>query len=343
MEDKAQDPAFILRAKARSEAAEVMKAFDYNQPMNSRHAMVVARVLAETLGYTVKDVQFSPARRVYSEAKAGSYYNSDDVPTRFAEIVDRYSGNNPNLPSALVNAYAQFSNAKTEGIVLPKLFSTGVRQWNEPDRADRLAPALEAIRMKARKLAWELALCNVGAVSIVDGVVWICLPLTLRTDMEGRLHSGTGPAVEWGDEEFYFYHGVRMDKKHIMHSERITATEVLSERNTEVRRCLMDLYGGFDRMVTDKVATLVKTDKHGELYTVPFNSHTRTVYGRVRQTWSPRSTYLTLVKVKNATPEPDGSVREFVLPVPNRCKTPRSAVAFTFGKRPFEYAPLQES
>lgn len=50
-----------------------------------------------------------------------------------------------------------------------------------------------------------------------------------------------------------------------------------------------------------------------------------------------------MVKVRNSTPEPDGSVRDYWLRVPPDLRTARAAVAWTFGLEPTEYAPAVET
>jgi len=47
--------------------------------------------------------------------------------------------------------------------------------------------------------------------------------------------------------------------------------------------------------------------------------------------------------VTNATPEPDGTVRQYVLRVPPTMTTAREAVAWTFGMDAEEYEPQMES
>ena len=52
---------------------------------------------------------------------------------------------------------------------------------------------------------------------------------------------------------------------------------------------------------------------------------------------------IVMVKVRNSTPEPDGSVKDYWLRVPPDMKTARSAVAWTFGMERNEYAPMMET
>jgi hypothetical protein len=46
-----------------------------------------------------------------------------------------------------------------------------------------------------------------------------------------------------------------------------------------------------------------------------------------------------VVKVRNSTPEPDGSVKNYFLRVPPSMKRAREAVAWTFAMKEEEYLP----
>ena len=50
-----------------------------------------------------------------------------------------------------------------------------------------------------------------------------------------------------------------------------------------------------------------------------------------------------MVEVVNATPEPDGSFRDYLIRVPPRFRTARGAVAWTFGMEAREYRPKVET
>jgi hypothetical protein len=52
---------------------------------------------------------------------------------------------------------------------------------------------------------------------------------------------------------------------------------------------------------------------------------------------------LVMVKVVNATPEADGSFKDYFLRVPPTVQTAREAVAWTFGKAADDYGPVKES
>ena len=51
-----------------------------------------------------------------------------------------------------------------------------------------------------------------------------------------------------------------------------------------------------------------------------------------------------MLEVENSTPEPDGSYKRYFLRVPPEVRTPREAVAWTFGfDAEGDYAPASES
>jgi len=52
---------------------------------------------------------------------------------------------------------------------------------------------------------------------------------------------------------------------------------------------------------------------------------------------------LVMVKVVNATPEPDGSYRDYFLRVPPTMKRARQAVAWTFAKAENDYSPTLQT
>lgn len=58
----------------------------------------------------------------------------------------------------------------------------------------------------------------------------ICIPKA-QLDSNGRLHNPNGPAVQFDpDHKEYYYHGVRVDERIIMHPEELTIEEI---KNTE--------------------------------------------------------------------------------------------------------------
>ena len=108
--------------------------------------------------------------------------------------------------------------------------------------------------------------------------------------------------------------------------ERISPGEIDAERNSEVRRVLMDIYG-IERYLDDAGAVPFAHDAFGTLYRIAHRGQPSIV----------------LVKVRNATPEPDGTWKDYFLRVPPDVLTPREAVAWTFGLDAAGYAPQTET
>ena len=81
---------------------------------------------------------------------------------------------------------------------------------------------------------------------------------------------------------------------------------------------------GQARYLQDSGAKLVAEDEFGSLYRKEI----------------PNDEPLVMVRVKNSTPEPDGSEKIYFLRVPPSVRTPHEAVAWSFGLNPTAYLPL---
>jgi hypothetical protein len=172
--------------------------------------------------------------------------------------------------------------------------------------------------------------------------VMVCeRPVRMARDARGRLHCEDKAAVEWPDGwGVYSWHGVRVPAWLISHPERVTPALIDQEKNQEVRRAMVERYGA-DRYLQNGGSVLVHKDAFGELYR-------KDVAG---------DEPLMLVKVKNSTPESDGSIKSYWLRVhpelrPLRANgelgdpqklTAHNAVASTFGLRGEEYQPQVET
>ena len=174
-------------------------------------------------------------------------------------------------------------------------------------------------------------------------------PMVIRRDERGRLHCEDGPAVAWQDGfSVYAWHGVRVEKEVILTPvDRLTRDFVLGHPNAEVRRVLMERIGTATEVFTRFDGEEVGRDDWGSLVRIERRGDTPYVG----------------VRVLNSTPEPDGSIREYVLRVPPEFadkrrktvvlttaqahggrsievpRTPHAAVAWTFGLTPDEYVP----
>ena len=174
---------------------------------------------------------------------------------------------------------------------------------------------------------WELAKSAGWAYPTKD----ICFVserhTTLCRDERGRLHNMSGPAIQYPDGwEIYAVHGVRVPENIINKPLEITTSRIDEQRNTEIRRVMIDIYGQ-SRYLQDSGAKLLATDRFGKLWKKDLSDDEPIV----------------MVEVKNSTPEPDGSIKDYFIRVPPSMATPQEAVAWTFNLPKDEYNPLVET
>jgi hypothetical protein len=166
----------------------------------------------------------------------------------------------------------------------------------------------------------------------------------LHRDSSGRLHNPTGMAVKYRDGwGVYAWHGLRIpyEKSFVIESpDKIAARIVDEERNAELRRVMLERMT-LPKYLFESQLTPIAVDECGELYRKEL----------------PGDEPLTMVLVKNSTPEPDGSRRQFLLRVHPELRpmlngkivgerqefTARNAVASTFGLYGSQYYPSIES
>ncbi|MBX9666023.1 MAG: hypothetical protein K2X93_00335 [Candidatus Obscuribacterales bacterium] len=151
-------------------------------------------------------------------------------------------------------------------------------------------------------------------------------PQVQRTDERGRLHSENSCAIKYADGfQLHSWHGVTVPEWIIIDKESITLSMIEAERNTELRRVLIERFGE-ERFIKESGADIVHEDDCGVLYK-------KDMTGEV----------FTMVRVINSTEEPDGTRRHYFLRVPEEMQTAREAVAWTFGMPPGEYNPAVET
>lgn len=182
---------------------------------------------------------------------------------------------------------------------------------------------IEDIASETRTQA-TIELINAGFWAIVQqGGLAYLLPRPAVKMEKGRIHCSTGPAVIWPDPEAsheYYLQGIEVPKEAILEPKRLPGFAI-SHPNAEVRRVLAAHYG-FEKLMRE-IGKPVAKDDYGRLWDLPS-------IGK-------------MVEVRNSTPEPDGSFRDYFLRVPPQTKTAHEAVAWTFGMTPKEYQPERQT
>lgn len=141
-----------------------------------------------------------------------------------------------------------------------------------------------------------------------------------------ELHRLGGPAVWWRDGLMLYFIRDRNVPHHVAHG-LFTARGIDEEPNVEIRMAMIHVYG-MEKYLQDSNARVVQQDAFGTLY---------------KKEYSDQSEELCMVRVKNSTPEPDGTFKDYILCVPPYIVTAREAVAWTFGLKAEEYAPRVET
>lgn len=212
-------------------------------------------------------------------------------------------------------------------------YHSGEKQWhiNGNLHRDNDHPAIEQyLNNELQYFAWFLngrrhrlnkpAIIRLNAYQKFDEEYW----------MNGQKHREDGPAVinYLGINE-YWLKNIFLEKgehqKIVNH--QITIDDINNATNVEKRRLLLEYYG-IEKYVLDSKAKITLKDQYGVLYTIPQPD---------------REEQIVVVRVKNSTPELDGSHKEYFLRVPPAMKTPREAIAWTFGLSKKDYKPIIET
>ena len=157
-------------------------------------------------------------------------------------------------------------------------------------------------------------------------------PTAIHRDGQGRLHSTTGPALEWADgHTLHAVGGVRVDADIVERPETITAERILTHGNAEQRRVMIDLRGwdwfttAADLRLVDEAPDPGNTGETIALYDLPEQVYDEPVR---------------VLLCTNASLERDGTRRRFGLTVPADCTTAVGAAAWTFGTDEATYGSL---
>ena len=167
----------------------------------------------------------------------------------------------------------------------------------------------------------------------LDGAVILAeRPTAIHRDGQGRLHSTTGPALEWADgHTLHAVGGVRVDADIVERPETITVARILTHGNAEQRRVMVDLRGwdwfttAADLRLVDEAPDPGNTGETIALYDLPEQVYDEPVR---------------VLLCTNASLERDGTRRRFGLTVPADCTTAVGAAAWTFGTDEATYGSL---
>ena len=151
-------------------------------------------------------------------------------------------------------------------------------------------------------------------------------PIHQHLDEHGRLHCWNDAALSWPDgSTFYRWHGIPVDRQLVLNPATLGPSLIQAEANVEVRRVMLDRYG-LERFLADVQARQIDAGRYGRLY----------------EAWMQTGPFR-YVEVENATLEPDGTRKRYMLLVPTHFQTARAAVAWTFGLNEDEYMLAAES
>jgi hypothetical protein len=214
----------------------------------------------------------------------------------------------------------------------------GARQLRKPQVRSWSEPLLDAFVAGAWFLHWT-----------ETTLYWVAKPVVHveRTATARRPHNETGPALESAIENIYFWHGVMVPAFVVVRPDWITIQHIDTETNAEVRRVMIERYG-IERYIRDAGATIVHSD-------LDQYGRTRRLLRRELANDEP----VVMVEVTNATVEPDGSFRKYMMRVDPKAFDGRAgrechaAIASTwrkkgdhaqlFFKRPEDYEPTVET
>lgn len=136
-------------------------------------------------------------------------------------------------------------------------------------------------------------------------------PTIIARDEQGRLHSETGPAVQYGDGwERFYWHGNCIPREWIMEREKLTAEIAIGQQNVELRRCACEILG-WANVIKNLKSVVIDEDADpmiGTLYEVDLPDMGKEKFLMVKC----------------------GTGRTFALPVPPEMKTALAANAWTY-------------
>jgi hypothetical protein len=121
-------------------------------------------------------------------------------------------------------------------------------------------------------IKWKKLTSNQCNILWFENFVFVSkLPIKTKLDNNGRLHSITGPAIEWrGYYSNYFIHGVGFDKElwKKVSQRKLTIKQILKLENIEQRYISLQLYGAEKLLEECKAKLIDKSTRGNYLYEI---------------------------------------------------------------------------
>ncbi|HEY9775707.1 MAG TPA: hypothetical protein V6C81_18225 [Planktothrix sp.] len=164
---------------------------------------------------------------------------------------------------------------------------------------------------------------GVFAYAFFGKIVFLCKQPALKVDEQNRLHCNDAAAIQFPDGySLYALHGIEVPAEVIEQPGVLTTDLIDRQSNIELRRVLIDRFG-IGKYLEDTGASKIDESEFGALYEKGMLNDEPIV----------------MVRVRNSTPEQDGTHKFYFLRVPPDIRTAKDAVAWTFGMPGDEYRP----
>jgi hypothetical protein len=240
-------------------------------------------------------------------------------------MADEFCGGNPNLKDLMLRC---------------------VRRWGDMYQGGNMWAAWDSYLTACRDILglqlpehdkykwWEQSAIHGGFRLMHEEFCMVSdFPSRLFKDEQHRPHCDDGPSHEWRDGwKLWYIHGVAVTEQIVMYPKTLTIKQIDDESNAEVRRVMIERFG-LQRYLTEGGAQIIHQD------TDPQNGDQRILYCKEVKDDEP----IVMVRVKNSTPEPDGSIKDYFIRVPPGIERAGAAVAWTFGMTEKQYAPLVQT
>ncbi len=196
---------------------------------------------------------------------------------------------------------------------------------------------------------------TVSAIGTLSSQQFPRINPSLGQEISDKIHRENGPAIYLDDGSvMYFWHGFHVPEHIILHPESITLEEILDAKNIEYKRILIEIYGQ-GKFLKELGGEEINKDNYGSLLLfkrqTTFDLLQRELTKRKQINndlgWVERNEieriltvlYGHLNRTKFVHVHDGTDAREFFIQVPNSCKNPKQAVAWTFRHKEEEYAP----